>query len=105
MQDREILLVVKICAFLINAVYSIQMYLEVMEVKIMLQGTYSMARPSRISFLGLGLCWSGSGSGVSRNLVSTTDIICTRSKSEAERSSLKDDDLNSAAELSPASRR
>ena len=104
MQDREILLVVNICAF-INAVYSIQTYLEVMEVKITLQGTYSMARPSRISFLGLGLCWSGSGSGVSRNLVSTTDIICTRSKSEAERSSLKDDDLNSAAELSPASRR
>ena len=33
--------------------------------------------------------WSGSGSGIGRNSVGTTDMICTRNKSEAEISSLK----------------
>ena len=43
--------------------------------------------------------WSGSGSGISRNSVGIT----TRSKSEAEILSLKDDDLSLAAESSPVS--
>ena len=52
--------------------------------------------------------WSGSGSGISQNSVgttdsktsATTDMIRTRSKSEAEISSLKDDDLGTATDLS-----
>ena len=48
--------------------------------------------------------WSGSGSGISQNSVGTTNMmIRTRSKSEAEISSLKDDDLSPAAESSPVS--
>ena len=43
--------------------------------------------------------WSDSGSGISRSSVSIT----TRNKSEAEISSLKDDDLSLAAESSPVS--
>ena len=43
--------------------------------------------------------WSDSGSGISRNSVGIT----TRNKSEAEISSLKDDDLSLAAESSPVS--
>ena len=57
--------------------------------------------------------WSGSGSGISQNSAGTTvsktstiDMMRTRSKSEAEISSLKDDndDLGSAADSSPVSR-
>ena len=44
--------------------------------------------------------WSWRGSGISQNSVGTPDMIRTRSKSEAEISSLKDDALSPAAESS-----
>ena len=57
--------------------------------------------------------WSGSGSGISQSTqnsagtteskTSTTDMMRTRSKSEAEISSLKDDDLGSVVSSSPVS--
>jgi FYVE/RhoGEF/PH domain-containing protein 5/6 len=54
--------------------------------------------------------WSWSGSGISQNSVGTTDsktstidMIRTRSKSEAEISSLRDDDLGLASDSSPVS--
>jgi FYVE, RhoGEF and PH domain containing 5/6 len=54
--------------------------------------------------------WSGSGSGISQNSAGTTDfktsatdMIRTRSKSEAEISTLKDDVLGPATDSSPVS--
>ena len=53
--------------------------------------------------------WSWSGSGISQNSAgisdfkTSTNMIRTRSKSEAEISSLKDDDLGSATESPPVS--